>query len=255
MQLFRPEALRGQDRLHGDVVLVPPVSWQLLGGFLLATVLVAALFAATARYSKVIAVSGRLAGDRGSVQVVAPSAGIVSQLLVREGQQVAAGAPLARISTVTADENVTLLVNAAEAGTVARIHVRPGDTVASGRPILSIVPRGTRLRAEVEVPPAAVGFVARGQIIRLAVDALPHQAHGTVAARIDQVSSEAVPVTASDGTASEAFIVRASLPADVVAFGRGRRLLPGMTVSARITTRSRTIAEWLFEPLHPAARP
>ena len=68
MQLFRPEAMRGQDRLHGDVVLVPPVSWQLLGFFLLAAVLAAAAFLATARYSKVTTVSGQLVGDRGIVR-------------------------------------------------------------------------------------------------------------------------------------------------------------------------------------------
>ena len=108
MQLFRPEAMRGQDRLHGDVVLVPPVSWQVLGGFLLASIAAAALFLATAQYGKVTTVTGRLTGDRGVLRAVPTRAGIVEQVLVREGQQVEAGAPLVRIAIATRDGAASL---------------------------------------------------------------------------------------------------------------------------------------------------
>ena len=406
MELFRREALRGQDRLHGDVVLVPPVSWQLLGGFLLATVLIAAAFLATASYSKTTQVTGRLTGDKGIVRAVPARAGIVQAILVREGQQVAAGTPLARIAIVTpdgqaslearrseaiarrdailtsrepdvmrsaeaqvaglaaqiggdraesanlaaqideqralvrsaeqdlerarvvaargflsgndilrreellatrrqglsrleqelsarrariesaeaelararselalqrsdlasaraelagaaaADENASVIVvTAAEAGTVTAIVSHPGDSAAPDRPILSIVPAGTRLQASIEVPPAAAGFLEPGQTLRVAVDAFPYQTYGTVDARIDSVSQATVPVTGRDGAAGEAFLVRASLRAQAVsAFGRAQPLRPGMTVSARITTRSRSLAEWLFEPLFAVSR-
>lgn len=108
MQLFRPEALRGQDRLHGDVSLVPPVSWQLLSAFLLAAVLLTALFLATAEYSKVTLVSGRLTGSKGVIRVTPVRDGVVESVYVQEGQRVSAGAPLARISIATNDGNVSL---------------------------------------------------------------------------------------------------------------------------------------------------
>jgi hypothetical protein len=63
VQLFRPEALRGQDRLHGDVVLVPPVSWKVMTLFLLAVLIGAATFLATARYTPVVTARGILTGD------------------------------------------------------------------------------------------------------------------------------------------------------------------------------------------------
>jgi membrane fusion protein len=185
VQLFRPEALRGQDRLHGDVVLVPPVSWQLLGAFQLAAVIAAAAFLASASYAKVTIVPGRL-------------------------------------------------VTAAEARTVTAIELRGG-----------------RLQARLAVPPAAAGFIEPGQTVRIAVDAFPFATHGTIEGRIDSVSSAAVPLA---GSADEVFVAMATLRQDSIrAFGRARPLRPGMTVSARITTRSRSLVELLFEPFYAAA--
>lgn len=252
MQLFRPEALRGQDRLHGDVVLVPPVSWQLLGAFLLAAVMAAAAFLASASYAKVTIVPGSLVGDRGIVHVAPARPGIVAQLLVREGEQVAAGQPLARIAAAggRADESAIVLT-AVEAGTVTGIQAGSGDAVAPDRPILAIVPHGSRLQARLAVPPTAAGFIEAGQTVRIAVDAFPFATHGTVAARIDSVSAAAVPL---GGGRDEAFLARATLEQDSIrAFGRARPLRPGMTVSARITTRSRSLVELLFEPFYASA--
>jgi multidrug efflux pump subunit AcrA (membrane-fusion protein) len=251
VQLFRPEALRGQDRLHGDVVLVPPVSWQLLGAFLLVAVLAAAAFLASASYAKVTIVPGSLVGDRGIVRAAPPRAGIVAELLVREGQNVSAGQPLATITPDGDPDGATIMVAAAEAGTITGIQVGRGEPVAPNRPMLAIVPRGTRLHAQLAVPPAAAGFVEPGQTVRIAIDAFPFATHGTVEARIESISAAAVPLA---GRSGEAFLARATLDRDSIrAFGRARPLRPGMTVSARITTRSRSLVELLFEPFYAAA--
>jgi multidrug efflux pump subunit AcrA (membrane-fusion protein) len=249
LQLFRPEALRGQDRLHGDVVLVPPVSWQLIGAFLLAAVLAAAAFIASASYAKVTIAQGRLVTDRAVVGVGSLWAGTISELLVREGDEVAAGQPLARIAAAGDAGN---LVTAAEAGTVTAIEAAPGDAVPLDRPLFFIVQGGGRLQARLAVPPAAAGFIEPGQTVRVAVDAFPFATHGTIDARIDSISSAAVPLA---GNAGEVFVALATLRQDSIrAFGRERPLRPGMTVRARITTRSRSLAELLFEPFYAAAR-
>ena len=398
--------MRGQDRLHGEVALVAPVSWQIVGGFLLLAVLAAGLFVATARYGKVTTLQGQLTGDRGIVRTVAPRDGRIVDILVREGQRVAAGTALARISVSTsdgeaslqeqraaaiarqdallrgsgpemeaalqsrmrglraqvagerseiasvsaqireqrglvrsaaeelararevavrgfvsardvrereellatrrqglsrleqelaaretrisvataelaraqseydlqlanvgraraelsglaaADENAaTFVLVAPRSGTVTGISVEPGDAVTASRHILSIIPDGTRLEARIQAPTEAAGLIERGQKVRLAVDAFPYQTYGTVDAVIDSVSMAAVPVVAGDGSARQVFLVRAALRSeDISAFGRSRPLRPGMTVTARVTTRSRSLAEWLFEPLFAVQR-
>jgi hypothetical protein len=67
MELFRREALDGQDRLHGDIVFVPQVSWRLLGLFFAAAFAGAAFFLLTAQYRPASLVAGRLAAHEGSL--------------------------------------------------------------------------------------------------------------------------------------------------------------------------------------------
>lgn len=172
MQLFRPEALRGQDRLHGDVVLVPPVSWQLLGWFFLAALIAAAAFLATARYTSAAAATGRLIPDSGH-----------------------------------------------------------------------------GLAAELEIPADAAAYVAHGQSVRLAVGAYPQAGWEALTGRVESLSAD--PPAARRDTLT----ARVRLdPASLRSFAAGRPLRPGMTVRARIATRSRTIGEWLLAPLRSGTR-
>lgn len=91
MNIFRPEALRSQDRLHGDINLVPPVSWRAVT-ILLAFILVAALvFLAASTYGKVSTARGVLEGDRGTADLVTRLPGAVGRVAVREGQRVRRG--------------------------------------------------------------------------------------------------------------------------------------------------------------------
>jgi membrane fusion protein len=96
--LFRKEVLeRRADRLHGDVNLAVPVSWQLIGFALLAALVAALLFLFLASYSRVENVGGAIVLDRGVASIVPTRPGIVTALDAREGQQVTAGARLAEI--------------------------------------------------------------------------------------------------------------------------------------------------------------
>lgn len=104
MSLFRKEALEYRaDRLHGEVNLALPVSWQLIGYGLLAALAIALLFLAVASYSRVETVPGAVVLDRGVAPIVPTRQGVVAALHVKEGETVAAGAPLAQIS---ADEDM-----------------------------------------------------------------------------------------------------------------------------------------------------
>lgn len=96
--LFRKEVLeRRADRLHGDVNLAVPVSWQLIGFALLAALFAAVLFLSFASYARVENVSGVIVLDRGIASIIPTRAGIVTALDAREGKQVKAGARLAEI--------------------------------------------------------------------------------------------------------------------------------------------------------------
>jgi hypothetical protein len=62
MQLFRQQAIDHQNRLHGEVFLVPPLRWQLVGWLLLFIVFAASLFLAVGSHDRAVLAHGALDG-------------------------------------------------------------------------------------------------------------------------------------------------------------------------------------------------
>ncbi len=95
MNLFRPEALRSQDRLHGDVNLVPPVSWQVITGLILLIFISAGIFLALAQHARIATARGMIESDRGTIEAKVSRPGIIDKILVQEGAWVRRGDVLA----------------------------------------------------------------------------------------------------------------------------------------------------------------
>lgn len=96
--LFRKEVGEHQaERLHGDVSIAVPLSWQLISYTLLAALAASLVFLFSASYSRVETVSGAIVLDKGVASIVPSRRGIVTALLVREGLSVRAGEPLVQI--------------------------------------------------------------------------------------------------------------------------------------------------------------
>lgn len=400
--LFRKEVGEHRaERLHGDVSIAVPISWQLIGYTLLAALAAALVFLFSASYSRVEAVSGAIVLDKGVASIVPSRKGIVTVLQVREGQKVKAGEPLLQIRSEEAmasggtaprrvidalaeqdrrlADQTSLMMTAAAAdrsrfgaeiaglageltsleaqiatqrrlvevadnefrqmqgvagrgfisrrdldtrestllsrrqqlsqleqaraakradlaearksiaqssaaaeaqaagvlssraglaqqvaqaegtqgyslttpidGRVTALTARLGQPAIEQQPLMFIVPANATPRAELYVPTSAAGFLEVGQEVRLAVDAFPYQRFGSVAARITEISSVAIPKAAAQGNTVPVYLVTAELSAPFVkAFGRSQPLLPGMTLSARIITQRQSLIEWLFEP-------
>lgn len=97
--LFRPEAVaERQDRWLGTVLVVPRPSWTLATAVI--SVLVGGVIGLLAfgEYTRKARLTGLLAPERGLIEVVAPLAGVLTQVQAQEGLEVAAGAPLAVLS-------------------------------------------------------------------------------------------------------------------------------------------------------------
>lgn len=92
MSLFRPEVVEAsQDRLHGEVVFTQALSTKLFVAALFAIIAIAAVWVTVGNYARVETVPGILVTSEPSAKVVATQSGIVSELLVTEGQTVAKG--------------------------------------------------------------------------------------------------------------------------------------------------------------------
>ena len=98
-QLFRQEAIDAQrEKFLGEATIARPVPFWVLT--LLASGIAVLLIAVAiwGQYTRRERVEGYLALDAGAARVMTPDAGRVTDLLVREGDEVKAGDPLAKVS-------------------------------------------------------------------------------------------------------------------------------------------------------------
>ncbi|HUH24530.1 MAG TPA: HlyD family efflux transporter periplasmic adaptor subunit [Brevundimonas sp.] len=137
-------------------------------------------------------------------------------------------------------------VTAPVAGTATGITMRLGQAASTSVPIMMVVPAGSSPMVELRAPTKAIGFIQAGQHVRLAIDAFPYERFGTVAATVESISSAAQ----VEGEEEPVYLIRLSVREPwIEAFGRRQPLLPGMTLTARITGERRSLMEWLLEPL------
>lgn len=101
MPLFRPESLRSQDRLHGDVNLAPPTAWQAIGFGMSGLLVITIAFLSLAHYAKIATARGVIESDKGVVSITVPAAGIIDKVEVKEGQRVSKGQLLATVRHAT----------------------------------------------------------------------------------------------------------------------------------------------------------
>lgn len=136
------------------------------------------------------------------------------------------------------------------AGRVTALTARVGQPASPQSQLMAIVPTGAKLRAELAVPSAAIGFVKSGQEVRLAIDAFPYQRFGTITGTVQTVSSSAINAQGPNGTTVAVYPVTVALKQSAIrAYGRSEPLVSGMSLTARIVTEKQSLLQWLFEPL------
>jgi len=139
------------------------------------------------------------------------------------------------------------------AGKLASVEVHRGGAIAPNQLLATVLPENLTMVAEVYVPSSAVGFIRRGQRVRLMYDAFPRQQFGTFSGEVDRVSDfvlmpSEVPQTFFLREAT--FKVQIALETDSVAFeAGGTPLRPGMLLAAEIILESRSLLDWLLEPI------
>src|SRR5438270_653965 len=289
--LFRQEAIefqRGQ-REFGEIGLLQPVSTKLLAWLLAAIVTIAVVFLCFAQFSRKQTVAGFLMPAAGTLKVFPDREGVVTNLYVKEGQQVKAGDPLFTVGTpqIAADgEDVnaaklaslkqqkealrdqisevqqraaeskgrsSYVVRAPADGRISMSQVSLGQTVQPQRLQMEIVPDGTPLRAELLIPTRAAGFVHVGEEVRFQYDAFPYQNFGTYTGRIVELSHTVLTKTDAAGPVVPEEPVYKAIAAldrdDVDANGRKAVLQSGMLLKAEIILDRRSLADWILDPL------
>ena len=146
-----------------------------------------------------------------------------------------------------------LVVRADESGRLAGIVVDQGQAVSIEQRLASLLPKDSKLEAELYVPTRAAGFVRPGTEVLLRYDAFPYQKFGQFHGRVREISLTTISLgelQPAGATSEPVYRVRVVLDAqDVVAAGRPYALKPGMQLSATLVLEHRTHAEWVLEPL------
>ena len=129
-ELFRSEVLaERQTPLLGKVLLEPRASHSLLVGISVALGLAVVAFLVFGSYARKARLSGVLVPTLGIARIVAPQAGVVTEIFVSEGANVKKGTPLIALSSETQNEALT----STREEIVRRITSRRDSTAANQR--------------------------------------------------------------------------------------------------------------------------
>lgn len=146
------------------------------------------------------------------------------------------------------------VVVATSDGVVANLQVREGQSIEPFQSILSLLPANPKLQAHLLVPVAAAGQLKIGSKVRLKYDAFPYQKFGLHLAELKSLSATSIhPTDLLDSplpVSAAVFLAYAELTsAQVQSYGEPIALRAGMTLSADIELESRTLWEWLIDPI------
>src|SRR3954464_9666631 len=129
-QLFRPEVLaERQTPLLGKILLEPRASQSLLVGISVALGIAVLAFLVFGSYARKARLSGVLVPVHGLARIIAPQAGVVTDIFVSEGARVTKGTPLVALSSETQNE----ALGSTREEIVRRITSRRDSTAATQR--------------------------------------------------------------------------------------------------------------------------
>lgn len=156
-----------------------------------------------------------------------------------------------------------IVLPAPEAGTITSIQAKRGGTAQPNVPLLSIVPKGSALQAELYIPTRARGFIKPGQQVLLRYQAFPYQKFGHHRGTIVRIARSAImraelarqlPSTPGPTSTPEdgpVYPVTVNIERQsAVAYGKPVSLQPGMQLEADVHIETRSLIEWVLDPLY-----
>ena len=137
------------------------------------------------------------------------------------------------------------VVTAPVAGTVNKLYANTvGGVVRPGETLLELTPEDGDVLVESRASPADRGAMSVGQDAVLRVAAFDYTTHGTLRARITEISADSL----ADERGERYFRVGMRVDAESLKAFR-QKVSPGMTLSADVITGHRTVLQYLLSPI------
>ncbi|MEM6650492.1 MAG: HlyD family type I secretion periplasmic adaptor subunit [Pseudomonadota bacterium] len=149
---------------------------------------------------------------------------------------------------ISEDRDDRLTIRAPVGGIVNNIVVEgQGDVVRPGEVILQIVPTGTEMVADVRVSPKDIGHIKLGQDAEITVTTFDPKRYGTLIGTISRISPDTF---VDERTGEPYYKVNISVDqTDEDQLNLVSKLSPGMEVSVRITTHTRSLMAYMLKPV------
>ncbi len=158
--------------------------------------------------------------------------------------------------SIGANSNVQLV--APQTGRIAVLHAKPGTAVSPNSNIVTILPPGALLEAELWVPSRAIGFIRRGDRVRLMYDAFPFEKFGAAEGQVIYIDrTPTAPVDLGGVVNTEEALYRVLVKVkqqEIEGYGRSWPLVPGMRLSADIILENQTILGWMFDQVRASVK-
>lgn len=182
------------------------------------------------------------AQNQSQIQTAETNSAFNNQIIASEKRIIELENNLVKARQVLAQTTITAPVD----GTVLSLTVKTiGGVVNAGQQLVQIVPEKVPLYVDAALDNQDVGFVKPGQRVVVKVATYPFQRYGYLGGTVENISPDAI----QDDKKGLIYKAKIKLNDDKSSKQNQLKLLPGMSVSAEITTGQRRIIEFFLDPL------
>ena len=182
------------------------------------------------------------AQNQSQTQIAETNSAFNNQIIASEKRIIELENNLVKARQVLAQTTITAPVD----GTVLSLTVKTiGGVVNAGQQLAQIVPEKVPLYVDAALDNQDVGFVKPGQRVVVKVATYPFQRYGYLEGTVENISPDAI----QDDKKGLIYKAKIKLNDEKSSKQNQLKLLPGMSVSAEITTGQRRIIEFFLDPL------
>lgn len=182
------------------------------------------------------------AQNQSQTQTAETNSAFSNQIITAEKRIIELENNLVKAKQILAQTTITAPVD----GTVLSLTVKTiGGVVNAGQQLAQIVPEKVPLYVDAVLDNQDVGFVKPGQRVVVKVATYPFQRYGYLEGAVENISPDAI----QDDKKGLIYKAKIKLNDDKSSKQNQLKLLPGMSVSAEITTGQRRIIEFFLDPL------
>ena len=182
------------------------------------------------------------AQNQSQTQIAETNSAFSNQIIAAEKRIIELENNLVKARQVLAQTTIAAPVD----GTVLSLTVKTiGGVVNAGQQLAQIVPEKVSLYVDAALDNQDVGFVKPGQRVVVKVATYPFQRYGYLEGTVENISPDAI----QDDKKGLIYKAKIKLNDEKSSKQNQLKLLPGMSVSAEITTGQRRIIEFFLDPL------